>query len=492
MNRPHDDVEGVSALASDSFSREKARAEVTRRTLISPLEEDPRLSYATEEYSSVIERFVQDHVAAPRMIGKDTRATITVAGGGNAAHVVLALLGSNPNFTVQLWDTLSHEVEAFRAALAANGGMVAVEHPDGKPDTLGRVAKVSSDPADLLPATDLLLLSVPAPFHGLYLERAVPHLHEDMHVGCMVAEGGFDWQALSYVSSVPMLHGARLSIFAMETLPWACKIVEYGRKARISGVKEDVDISVFPRAAGREVAQMINDLIGTQRQVTTKKGTALTEHAYPQLNATTFIESTLMNINSVWHPCITYARFGPHAWDQKTPFAEPPLFYEGVGDIAGNVLTGVSNEVMAVRRALEQAAPHLDLHNVHHVREWVLRAYKNDIADKSTLATSIATNRAYVGYRHPMREVAPGQLLPDERARYMSEDVPFGLAVTKGIAEIVAVETPCMDRVIAWCQGRMGKEYVVGGHLRGKDVLETRAPQRFGITSLAALLRLCA
>lgn len=46
-----------------------------------------------------------------------------------------------------------------------------------------------------------------------------------------------------------------------------------------------------------------------------------------------------------------------------------------------------------------------------------------------------------------------------------------------------------MDMVISWAQGNMGKEYVVGGKLAGKDVGETAAPQRWGITTVEQLNR---
>ena len=50
------------------------------------------------------------------------------------------------------------------------------------------------------------------------------------------------------------------------------------------------------------------------------------------------------------------------------------------------------------------------------------------------------------------------------------------------------IPTPVHDQVLAWSQGHMGKEYIVGSQLNGKDLAETRAPQAYGITSLDALL----
>jgi hypothetical protein len=45
--------------------------------------------------------------------------------------------------------------------------------------------------------------------------------------------------------------------------------------------------------------------------------------------------------------------------------------------------------------------------------------------------------------------------VPDFENRYFTEDIPLGLCVYKGIADIVGVPTPVMDTVLAWAQGRV-------------------------------------
>ena len=87
-----------------------------------------------------------------------------------------------------------------------------------------------------------------------------------------------------------------------------------------------------------------------------------------------------------------------------------------------------------------------------------------------------------------MKEADNGKWVPDFGYRYLAEDVPYGLVVTKGLALLAGVPTPETDRVLAWCQEKLGKEYLVGSELKGKDVKETRAPQAFGFNTLDDLL----
>ena len=68
-----------------------------------------------------------------------------------------------------------------------------------------------------------------------------------------------------------------------------------------------------------------------------------------------------------------------------------------------------------------------------------------------------------------------------------TKDIPYGLVVTRGVATMAGVATPTIDMLIEWAQKNMGKEYLVGGKLVGKDIQETSAPQAFGIHSAADL-----
>ena len=124
------------------------------------------------------------------------------------------------------------------------------------------------------------------------------------------------------------------------------------------------------------------------------------------------------------------------------------------------------------------------------MHQWYLRCYPEDITDPTNLYTSIHTNMAYKGLKHPVKRTPEGKYLPDFTYRYMTEDIPYGLAVIRGIAEIVGVATPNIDKVVTWAQTKLDKEYLVGCpcKLQGKDVASTRAPQRYGLTTLESIL----
>ncbi len=139
-----------------------------------------------------------------------------------------------------------------------------------------------------------------------------------------------------------------------------------------------------------------------------------------------------------------------------------------MGDPTADMLIAVSDEIMKVKKTLEEKHG-LDLTGVHHVTDWMLMSY-SDIPDKTSLRTMINTNKGYQGLLHPMKKTDEGKFVPDYNYRYLSEDLPQGLVVMKGIAELCAVETPNIDVVLDFGQKALGKSYLVDGKLTGPDV----------------------
>ncbi|MBV8943554.1 MAG: NAD/NADP octopine/nopaline dehydrogenase family protein, partial [Solirubrobacterales bacterium] len=90
--------------------------------------------------------------------------------------------------------------------------------------------------------------------------------------------------------------------------------------------------------------------------------------------------------------------------------------------------------------------------------------------------------------RAPMVESRPGRFVPEFQHRYLSEDVPFGLVVTRALAEIADVETPLIDEVITWAQSVLQKTYLVDGELRGRDAERVPIPQNHGVVTVSDLI----
>jgi hypothetical protein len=387
---------------------------------------------------------------------------ITICGAGNAAQTLVALVAGDATHEVVVYAPLGDEA-AHLAAARAEPGLVAVFAGGGQ--RAGRPQQITADPASAGRDADLVLLALPAFAHEAVLAALAPHLPAHAAIGALPARGGFDWLVQA------VLPGHAGIVFGLQTLPWACRIQEWGRRVQVLGVKAHVDLAAWPAGRAAETAATVGALIGV-----------------PLRPVRDFLALTLANTGQIIHPGIMYGIF--HTWDGQ-PFAQDavPLFYGGVDDATAAVLQAMSDEVQALCWTLGQHLPGLDLSSVAPLQTWLEEAYAGQIDDPRSLRAAFNTNRAYAGLRAPVEPAGESRCVPAFASRYLTEDVPDGLLVTRGIAELAGVATPVIDRVIGWAQARMGREYLVGGRVAGRDVARSRAPQRFGFESLAALMR---
>lgn len=197
---------------------------------------------------------------------------------------------------------------------------------------------------------------------------------------------------------------------------------------------------------------------------------------------------SLRNPGMVVHPGVMYGRWNPEVWDGKAK-SEKPLFYQGVDDYTETVLLSMTDEVQQVCRAVEKLVPGMSLKDACTLKQWYHDSYDGQMTDTSTLKGCMNTNAAYNGLTHPCIDTTQGWM-PDLKYRYLAEDVPTGLCFAKGVAEILSIPTPTIDKVMTWAQQQIGLEILVDGKMNGKDISKTRAPQGVGVTTFADFKKL--
>jgi NAD/NADP octopine/nopaline dehydrogenase, alpha-helical domain len=389
------------------------------------------------------------------------KSQITICGGGNAAHTLAGLLGSWQDLSVQVYAPLGNEAQLWQEGIEQNNG-ITVDTPAGK--VQGRPTAVYRDPGAAVEGSQLILMALPAFAHEPILKQIAAHVSPGAWVGALPARGGFDL----CVRDVFKDRLSDISIFGFQTLPWACRIQEFGKRVTILGAKAQVDLTAWPSEMAPIISARLQKLLNIS------------------INPiASFLSLALADTGQLIHPGIMYGLF--HNWNGE-PYHTPPLFYQGVdADIAG-ILQLMSNEIQSLRATLEAIYPCLDLSAVRPLADWLQRSYQANIGDSRTLQSSFATNSGYAGLLAPVQNTANG-FIPNFQARYLSEDVPYNLLATRGIAELARVSTPVIDKVLSWAQIRLEKEYLVSGKLQGSDLSNTRSPQRYGFTGLDQLIQ---
>lgn len=393
---------------------------------------------------------------------------VLCCGGGNGAHTFAATASAIDGIEVNVMTLFADEAERWAKALGDDCIVADVTFNDGSKGVIkGKPKLITKDPQTAMEGVDAVFFIVPAFAHQEYFSAIAKYLKPNTTIVGMPGQAGFEFQALHCLGKL----ADSCAIICLESLPWATRISEFGRKVQLLGIKESLGISYIPGKGNYKM-----DPIKLAQSVLGEKPVLVKANNYIAVN---------LMAGSIMHPPIMYGQWKD--WDGK-PIDKAPLFYQGVDDYQEKLLIQVSEEILDAAKEIQRRRPDLDMSEVPHVVDWYLVNYVEQTKDKSSLQSCLKTNSAYDGLNHPMKQVEGG-LVPDFNNRYLSEDVPFGFVVLKGIAECVDVKTPVMDEIIHWAQKKLGKEYLIGSQLKGKDVPSTRAPQAYGFTSLEDLCK---
>jgi len=392
---------------------------------------------------------------------------ITVCGGGNGAHALIGtLLLQNETTHIRLYLPLEEERSRFAEAISS--------HSKFEVQLAGEVHSVASnriyvtaDPKQAVRSSTIIMV-VPAFAHEAILSQLAPYLTKESTIAALPARSGLEYQARDILDKAGQ-NGCVLVGF--QTLPCACRIKEFGHSVIIHGTKKRVGAACLPRKEIEEKAEVFSTLLGID-----------------VIPYQSMLELSLANTGQLIHPGIMYSVFRNRRTEVFPSEDKVPLFYASVDDKAAKVLSRMSDEVLTIKDTVEQKRPGFKMPSVVHLSQWLLEAYGDDIKGTANLARMFQTNQGYQTLKVPVTKVNDGYRV-DVATRYLTEDVPFGLLVTKGIALVVGVETPMIDEVITNTSAWIGKEYLIYGELIGRDVMTTRAPQRYTIDSLEGLIR---
>lgn len=390
--------------------------------------------------------------------------TITICGGGNAAHAMIPIIRNNFSGKLNLFLPYGDEAAQFNKLIEEKRFITATigeKKLYGRPDEASKLAK------DVCKEADLILMPLPAFAHELTLLQIAPFLKKEAIIGAIPARSGFEYSTLKILKDNKK---EKVKIFGMQTLPWACRIKEYASKVDILGKKRSVGMAAFPHKITSELVSFLTRLLDLKIE--------------PLPNMLTL---SLANVGQIIHPGIMYSLFKGKE-ELKYRKEKIPLFYQGVTKEISETLKVMSDEVLVLTKEIKNIDKSINLNHVLGLKDWLIYSYKDSIADKSTLQSCFVTNSAYKGLRAPMKKNNNDYFLPDFQARYLTEDVPYGLVVTKAIAQLAKVDMPVIDEVILTVSKWIGKEYIKRGYLEGRDIKDTRIPQNYGIDNLENIM----
>lgn len=411
---------------------------------------------------------------------------VLLCGGSGGNHVLAADLGRRSDYSVSL---LTNKPEKWNKSITCNERII-------DDSFLKDILPISSDmktysgnlhsisPWDDIKSeienTDTIILTCPVSSHRDMLNKIIPNIPTDRPIafGTLFAQGGFDW----IVRDIMREHNLsmdNISIFGFQRYPFACKPSEYGKSVDLWGrfPTSRLAVSVGDKGPSLEnIKNRINDIF--DREI---------------IILPSFLYCTFNPSNQVLHPGVSDGMF--HNYEPgETVYSEIPKFYANCNYQGAKSMSEIGVEMYDVAKEINLSFEHLL--NIKEGQLFLpviklvdtlpfLRPFFVSILPGLVHTAITKFNKRWDSAPTPMIQVNNG-FIPNFAHRFWLDDIPHGLCVIYGIAEIMNVSVPSITNIIKVQQKQMGKEYITdtkinGSYLNGKDVLETNAPQIYGI-----------
>jgi opine dehydrogenase len=352
-------------------------------------------------------------------------SSFTVLGGGNTAFAVAA------NLTLAGHRVTLAELPAFRPMIEPIRATRQITLDGVAHRGTARLHAVTTDFAEALAAAELVLLIVPAYAHKPFAEACAPHLRPGQVIVMLPGTLG----SLEF-AHILRRHGVRDVVLAeTDTAPYVCRKVA-PTAAHIWGVVSGLGLGVFPATRTESVRALLEPLFPGVR-------------TYPHVLA-----CGLAAMNPVVHPAGVLLNAGRIEYSRGDFY----FYEEGVTPAVCRLIEAADRERRAVAQALDLDLPPVDA-----------AFHAAGFGPRGDLWATINGSRMLTQLR------APGAL----ETRWLTEDVPYGLAAWALLGEQLGVATPTLRALVDltgaalgvafWPQARTPQQLGIGG--LGKEAL---------------------
>ena len=362
---------------------------------------------------------------------------IVIIGGGNSSHVLIPLL-SDAHFNITLLTSRpiawSHTIE--------------LEYRNSNDEVLkifkGEINAITDNPQDCIPNADYIVLCMPVHKYREALHRVAPYINPDKQVviGTVYGQGGFNWMIKEIQHKY---HLANLVYFAFGLIPWVCRTKEYGYTGITYGVKARNAAAVYPR----EYFDQINEEFFRPICYDWFK-TGLVEQLENFISITLSVDNQIIHTTRCYAICQEYGGKWEHAEDV-------PLFYKDYDQFSAQCLADLDDDYAKVRNRIKQLYPNKDFHymlNYLDLEHYTYNSSSSDIVD------SFVNSPTLQAIHTPVIKGDEGIWVLDKNGRFFMDDIYYGIAIVKWMAELLSINVPMIDKLLHWAQELRGEQII--------------------------------
>ena len=389
------------------------------------------------------------------------KKNLVIVGGGNSAHVLIPLL-SDTDFNITMLtfrpNDWSHTIE--------------LEYRNPNDEVLktfsGEIDTITNNSQLCIPGADYIILCMPVYQYRAALHRLAPHINRNKQVviGTVYGQGGFNWMMEEILHEY---HLSNLVYFAFGLIPWVCRTKEYGHTGITYGVKARNAAAVYPH---EYFAQINKEFFTPICYDWFKTG------AVEQLD--NFISITLSVDNQIIHPtrCFAICQEYGGKWER---IEDVPLFYKDNDTFSAQCLADLDNDYSKVRDRIKQLYPDKDFHYMLNYLALEHLSYKSSSSD---IVDSFVNSPTLQAIHTPVIRDNEGFYVVDKDGRFFMDDIYYGIAIVKWMAELLLIDVPMIDKLLHWAQELRGEKIISEDNHLLLNNGDISAPMKSGVPSV--------
>lgn len=365
---------------------------------------------------------------------------ITVIGGGNVGHYLIALAGFK-----------GHEISILTSRPEKWGGYCESYDTVHDITTTGKVTRASANAAEVIPDAELILVALPSNAYETVFIPAKKYISDGTIIGFIPGTGGVEFFCKD-------LMDRDCTIFGTQRVPSGTSIVEYGKKVNSLGSRKDLRIAAMPCSKTAEISHLIGELLDIDTVVLPN-----------------YLCVTLTPSNPILHTSRLSTLFKDYHRGQIYP--EQLSFYKKWTNDSSEMLIGCDDELQTALQRIK-----LDTSKILSLKDhYEINTVEGD--DDIDRMTKKINTLPYLKDNVPMVKTEDGYV-PNLESRYFLEDFPYGLCIVKSFCDICNVDTPHINWVLDWFANLFNKQYFTNNGFDGKDLENLYLPQNYGIHSI--------
>lgn len=348
--------------------------------------------------------------------------SVTVLGGGNTAFAAAAKLTlGGTSVTLCELPGFAQTVQPIR-----DTRRVSLDGVAGRGDAL--LECVTTDFGRALAENEVALLIVPAYGHSAFAESCAPHLRDDQVIVLMPGTlGSLEFARILRERGAP----PGVVVAETDTAPYVCRKVGPS-SAHIWGVVSALGLGVLPSGKGELVQKLLDPWFPGVR-------------LYPNV-----LGAGLAAMNPVVHPAGVLLNAGRIERSHGRFY----FYEEGVTPSVCRLIYAVDNERLAIAEALDLKLDPVDL-----------AFHEAGFGPKGDLWSTINGSRMLTQLRAPVTL----------DSRWLTEDVPYGLASWVSLGEQLGVDCPVMRSLVELASRALGVDFWASA----------RTPAELGVAGMA-------